>query len=64
LLEFLVAQLPHFMVPRYIKFVHDDFERSPSGKVRKDLLRSVGTEGAWDRRTANIRVTREGLVRE
>ena len=63
LLEFLVDQLPHFMVPLYIRFVYEDFERSPSGKVRKDLLRSMGTDGAWDRRSANVRVTREGLVR-
>jgi hypothetical protein len=23
----------------------------------------MGTDGAWDRRSANVRVTREGLVR-
>ncbi|MEO8696943.1 MAG: AMP-binding protein [Acidimicrobiales bacterium] len=63
LLEYLVDQLPHFMVPRYIRFVYEDFERSPSGKIRKDLLRSIGTNGAWDRRSADIRVTRDGLVR-
>jgi len=63
LLEFLVDQLPHFMVPRYIRFVYEDFERSPSGKVRKDLLRATGVNGAWDRRSANLRVTRDGLVR-
>jgi crotonobetaine/carnitine-CoA ligase len=59
LLEFLVDELPHFMVPRYLRFMESDFERSASGKVRKDLLRAAGlASGTWDREAAGIRVTR------
>jgi crotonobetaine/carnitine-CoA ligase len=59
LIEFLIDRLPHFMVPRYIRITDDDFERSPSGKIRKDVIRKEGvTTGTWDRLEAGLNVRR------
>jgi carnitine-CoA ligase len=59
LIEFLIDRLPHFMVPRYIRITGEDFERSPSGKIRKDLLRKSGvTSDTWDRVEAGLEVRR------
>jgi crotonobetaine/carnitine-CoA ligase len=49
LLAFLKARLPAYMVPRYIEIRTDELPKTPTGKVRKVLLRESGTEGAWDR---------------
>ena len=52
LLEHLRGRLPAFMVPRYLRFV-DGFERSISGKVRRDLTRNDGlATGTFDRQPA------------
>jgi acyl-CoA synthetase (AMP-forming)/AMP-acid ligase II len=47
--EYCVAQLAKHKVPRYFEFV-DDFPRTPSMRVRKELLRDREPAGvAWDR---------------
>jgi carnitine-CoA ligase len=60
LFEHLVDSLPHFMVPRFVACV-SQFERTPSGKIRKAPLRAAGAGGAWDCQAAGFRVTRRGL---
>ena len=52
LLAYLVGQLPHFMVPRYIAFV-DQFSRTPTGKIQKAALRTAGAD-TWDRKAAGV----------
>jgi len=55
LFEFLVPRVPHYMVPRYIEFVHV-LPRTPTEKIRKTELRAQGvTATTWDSRV-------EGLV--
>lgn len=48
--EFLIeSRLPRFMLPKYIE-VLDELPRTPTSKVRKDVLRSAGiTEATWTR---------------
>ena len=44
-------RLADFKVPRYIEF-RDDFPRTPTGKIQKNILRSEKkdlTEGGFDR---------------
>jgi crotonobetaine/carnitine-CoA ligase len=48
LIEFLTERLPRFMVPRYVEIL-DTLPKTPTEKVRKDLLRESGSSGAWDR---------------
>ncbi len=63
LLRHCAAEMPYFMVPRYIEF-RDDLPRTPTQKVRKVELRADGLAPAtWDREAAGFKVTREGLVR-
>jgi crotonobetaine/carnitine-CoA ligase len=49
LLAFLKARLPAYMVPRYIEIRSEELPKTPTGKVRKVLLRESGTAAAWDR---------------
>jgi carnitine-CoA ligase len=63
LIRFLLPRLPHFMVPRYVRFL-TDLPRTPTHKVQKYLLRALGTSsGAWDREQAGliIKGTRIGV---
>jgi crotonobetaine/carnitine-CoA ligase len=54
ILRFLAKQLPHFMVPRYIRFM-DQLPRTPTGKPQKAALRADGvTPTTWDRKTAGV----------
>lgn len=54
LLRHLAANLPHFMVPRYIEIV-PALPRTPTNKVRKRVLRDAGiSDATWDRQTAGI----------
>ena len=63
LLAFLVARMPHFMVPRFFEMV-DALPKTETMKVRKHRLREVGnTEHTWDSVANGYRVTRDGLVR-
>jgi crotonobetaine/carnitine-CoA ligase len=56
--DFLLARLPHFMIPRYIEFVAE-LPRTPTAKVQKSVLRQrgVSTE-TWDREAWGIQVRR------
>jgi len=63
LIRFLASRLPHFMVPRYVRFL-SDLPRTPTHKVQKYLLRAMGIAGgAWDREQAGlvIKGTRVGV---
>jgi crotonobetaine/carnitine-CoA ligase len=54
LLTFLLNELPHFMVPRY---VHQalSLPRTPTGKLQRSALqRFLGHENTWDRKAAKI----------
>ena len=56
LIEFLVAGLPHYMVPRYIEFM-DELPRTPTNKVKKAEMREAGvTPATWDRQAAGVSV--------
>lgn len=58
LARFLVARMPYFMAPRYIR-VLDDLPKTPTQKVQKHLLRSEGvTPDVFDREAAGIRAQR------
>lgn len=64
LLAFLADRLPRFMVPRYVRFC-DDLPRTPTGKVRKAVLRDQGvTPDTYDReRSAGWTGATEGDAR-
>lgn len=63
LLHHCVAEMPYFMVPRFIEF-RADLPRTPTQKVRKVALREDGiTPATWDREAAGFKVTRDGLAR-
>lgn len=50
LIAFSAGMLAPFKVPRYVEFV-DKFPRTPSGKIAKNILKSVKPdlrEGSWD----------------
>ena len=62
IVTFLTPRLPHFMVPRYIRFMAD-LPKTPTQKIEKHLLRQQGiTEDTWDRERAGIRLKREKLA--
>ena len=48
LIAFLTERLPRFMVPRYVEIL-DTLPKTPTEKVRKELLRESGSAGVWDR---------------
>jgi crotonobetaine/carnitine-CoA ligase len=61
ILEFLRPRLPHFMLPRYFRFV-DDLPKTPTQKIEKYKLRAAGvTADTWDREQAGVAVRRERL---
>lgn len=61
IISFLTPRLPHFMVPRYIRFLAD-LPKTPTQKIEKHVLRSEGvTTDTWDREQAGIRLKREKL---
>lgn len=58
-----VEQVPHYMVPRYLRLV-DDLPRGHSGKVEKHKLKTEGvTATTWDSVSAGLRATRRGVQR-
>jgi len=62
IISFLTPRLPHFMVPRYIRFMAE-LPKTPTQKIEKHVLRSEGiTQDTWDREQAGIRLKREKLV--
>ncbi|MDQ6856391.1 MAG: ATP-dependent acyl-CoA ligase, partial [Candidatus Dormibacteraeota bacterium] len=48
---YLRAELPQFMVPRYLRTV-DELPKTPTTRVRRHVLREQGIAGAWDARAA------------
>jgi crotonobetaine/carnitine-CoA ligase len=55
----LAERLPYFMVPRYVEVV-GELPKTPTQKVRKEVLRSTGvTAATWDREAAGIKVRRD-----
>jgi carnitine-CoA ligase len=61
-ISFLTPRLPHFMVPRYLRFMAD-LPKTPTQKIEKHVLRSEGITGdTWDREQAGIRLKREKLA--
>ena len=62
LIEFLRPRLPHFMLPRYVRFV-EELPKTPTQKVQKHLLRADGrTSDTWDSVAAGLRFKRERLA--
>jgi crotonobetaine/carnitine-CoA ligase len=54
LIDFLLPRVPRFMVPRYVE-VLDALPRTPTEKVRKEVLRQAGiTPRTWDREQAGV----------
>lgn len=59
LTEFLIEQLPYFMVPRYLE-ITDALPKTPTQKIQKNQLRDIGIgPGVWDREAAGITVRKE-----
>lgn len=56
LVAYCSERLPSFMVPRYIEVV-DELPRTPTGKIAKHELRSMGDQGltsaTWDRQAGD-----------
>jgi carnitine-CoA ligase len=62
IISFLTPRLPHFMVPRYLRFMAE-LPKTPTQKIEKHVLRSQGiTEDTWDREQAGIHLKREKLA--
>jgi len=60
LLHYLRPRMATFMLPRYFR-VLQDLPKTPSMRVRKDLLRQAGvTPDTWDREAAGIIIKRNG----
>ncbi len=53
LLAYLATRLPHYMVPRYVEQL-DALPRTPTNKIRKQVLRAGGVVNAWDRKAHGI----------
>lgn len=52
IVEFCAGRLAWYKVPRYVEYRHTDFPRTPSMRVRKEVLKAERadlTEGCWDR---------------
>jgi len=47
--SFLAGALPPYLVPRWLRSL-DELPKTPTTRVRKFELRSLGTAGAWDTR--------------
>jgi crotonobetaine/carnitine-CoA ligase len=61
LIQFLLARLAYFMVPRYVRTL-TDLPKTPSSKVMKAQLRGEGiTADTWDREKAGIVIRRDRL---
>jgi carnitine-CoA ligase len=61
LVEYLIPRMPRHMVPRFVEIV-DELPRTPSFKVKKEVLRAAGvTASTWDRERAGVRLRRERL---
>lgn len=66
LFEWCCANLPHYMVPRYIATI-SSLPLTESGKVKRYALRewvAEGVQDAWDSRQLGLRASRGGVVRD
>ncbi|GIU93378.1 MAG: ATP-dependent acyl-CoA ligase [Acidimicrobiia bacterium] len=58
ILDEVARRMPHFAVPRYVRFV-DDLPRNPAQRVQKYVLRSQGvTPDTWDRELHGYQIRR------
>ena len=58
LLDFCQERLPHFAVPRYVRFV-DELPKNHAQRIQKQELRAEGvTPDTWDREEHGYVVTR------
>jgi crotonobetaine/carnitine-CoA ligase len=58
LLDFAQERLPHFAVPRYVRFV-DELPKNPAQRIEKYRLREEGvTADTWDRESVGYVVVR------
>jgi crotonobetaine/carnitine-CoA ligase len=58
LLDWCVARLPRFAVPRFVEIV-PALEKTATGKIRKPELRAAGVTGStWDREAAGYTLPR------
>jgi crotonobetaine/carnitine-CoA ligase len=61
LTRWMAERIPHYAVPRFLEFL-PELPRTPSTqRVTKAELVARGSEFAWDRRTAGLTVTRDGV---
>lgn len=61
LIEFLIPRMAHFMVPRFVRVLHE-LPKTPTNKIQKVELRQQGvTSDTWDRESAGIKLKREKL---
>ncbi len=59
--EFCIPRMPHYMVPRYFRLL-DDLPKTPTNKVRKQVLRAAGiTADTFDREAHGLKVSRTRL---
>jgi len=54
LIAFLQPRLARHMLPRYIEITHEELPKTPTGKVKKAVLREAGTAGTWDREKERV----------
>jgi crotonobetaine/carnitine-CoA ligase len=58
ILDFCVARMPYFAVPRYIEYL-DEIPKTPTQKMQKNKLRERGLSAAtWDREAVGYKVKR------
>ena len=59
MIQWCDGRIPSFAVPRYIEFMNE-FPKTPSEKVRKNVLRSSGiNDDTWDRVKAGVTLSDE-----
>ena len=58
-LDFCQDKMPHFAVPRYLRFV-ESLPKSHAQRILKQELKAEGieTDGVWDRDTVGYKVQR------
>jgi carnitine-CoA ligase len=64
LIGFCAANMPYYMVPRYLDFV-DELPKTPSEKIEKYRLKAAAAENRdrlWDREAAGITIALEAAV--
>jgi crotonobetaine/carnitine-CoA ligase len=59
ILDFCTGKMPHFAVPRFLRFV-ESLPKSHAQRILKQELKSEGVQadGVWDRETVGYQVQR------